>query len=131
MAINRYLYPPDGTNIPKFTQLATRVAIKADGTVDSVTAGKGLTITPTIDGVNTVYTVSIDNGSSVSSVLNVLATYVVAFDKAKHIAMSVKSVSTTGCVLQATDPQSNSVGPIDVAGELCVTLTCQASGVVA
>lgn len=129
MALNRYLYPQKGTNIVQQITLHTRVSVSAAGAVTGIVAGRGLTVTQSGAGVNAIYTVTIDNASTVNAVIDVNACFVSDFDKTKHNNMVVKSVSTTGCVLQAYDLQNLTVAPIDVAGDLCVTLVCTLSSV--
>jgi len=130
MALNRYLYPVQGTNIVGCVILATRVSIDgATGDVTGIEAGRGLTVVRSGAGINTIYTVSIDNGGSVFSVVGVRAVVVSPFDKANHTDIYVKSISSTGCVLQAVDPQNNSVNHIDVNCSLCVELVCAISAV--
>jgi hypothetical protein len=132
MALNRYLYPIQGTNIVGCVVLATRVSIDgATGNVTGIEAGRGLTIARVGAGVNAVYRVSIDNGGTVYSIVYVNAVAVVPYDKSNHVEMHVKSIGTTGCDLQAVDPQNDSVGPIDVNCSLCVELVCALSAVTA
>jgi hypothetical protein len=132
MALNRYLYPVNGTNIVGCVILATRVSIDgATGDVTSIEAGRGLTIVRSGAGVNTVYTVSIDNGGSVHSIVDVHAVTAVPYNKSNHVEMHVKSISATGCELQAVDPQNKSLGHIDVSCSLCVQLVCALSAVTA
>jgi hypothetical protein len=129
MALNRYLYPQKGTNVVQQITLHTRVSVDATGAVTGIVSGHGLTVTASGAGVNAIYTVSIDNASTVNSVVDVNTCFVSSFDKTKHNNIAVKSVSSTGCVLQAYDLQSLSVAPIDVAGDLCVSLVCTLSSV--
>lgn len=132
MALNRYLYPIQGTNIVGCVVLATRVSIDgATGNVTGIEAGRGLTVARSGAGINTVYVVSIDNGGSVHSIVDVHAVTVVPYDKSSHVEMHVKSISATGCELQAVDPQNNSLGHIDVSCSLCVQLVCALSAVTA
>lgn len=129
MALNRYLYPQKGTNVVQQITLHTRVSVDATGAITGIVAGRGLTVAKSGTLTNTIYTVTIDNASTVASVIDVNACFVSDFDKTKHNNIFVKSVSTTGCVLQAYDLQTLTVGPVDVAGDLCVTLICTLSAV--
>lgn len=126
MALNRYLYPQKGTNIVQQITLHTRVSVSAAGAVTGIVSGRGLTVAHSGAGV---YTVTIDNASTVSAVVDVNACVVSDFNKAKHNNVSVKSVSTAGCVLESYDLQTLTVAPIDVACDLCVTLVCTLSSV--
>jgi len=132
MAITRFLYPPEGTNVVKEVKLSTKWSVDGAGAANVLTlsAGRGLTIVQSGTTTSTIYTVTFDSGS-VNAVLNVEAVYVSAFDKTKKTCINVKEVTTAGCVLQAYDQGTGTVGPIDLAGTLCVTLTCSNSSVIA
>lgn len=132
MALTRFLYPPDGTNIVKEVKLSTQWSVDGAGAANvlALVAGRGVTIAQSGATTSTIYTVTFDSGS-VNAVLNVESAYVSAFDKTKKTCINVKSISTAGCVLQAYDATTQTVGPIDLAGTLCVTLTCSNSSVIA
>lgn len=132
MAITRFLYPPDGTNVVKEVKLSTQWSVDGAGATNALAlvAGRGMTIVQSGTTTSTIYTVTFDSGS-VNAVLNVNATYVSAWDKTKTNIVNVKSVSPAGCVLQVYSAASGDAGPINIAGVLCVTLTCSNSSVVA
>lgn len=131
MALNRYLYPVKGTNIVDCVTLTTSVNITAAaGAVTTIVRGSGLTIVQSGAGVASIYTVTIDNSSSVTAIVGVAAEYGCAWDATKSIQFNVLSTSTTGCVLQAHIP-NGAIAPVNVAGVLMVTLTCALSSVVA
>jgi hypothetical protein len=131
MALNRYLYPQKSTNIVQEVVMTTQWSVDGAGATNALAnvAGKGITITQSGTTTSTIYTVTFDNSSTVSTVLNVKASYIAAFDKTKKTMIAVKDVSTSGCVLQAFDEATGTVGPIDLAGKLCVELTCSLSSV--
>ena len=131
MALNRYLYPQKSTNIVQEVVMTTQWSVDGAGAANVLAnvAGKGITITQSGTTTSTIYTVTFDNSSTVSTVLNVKATYIAAFDKTKKTMIVVKDISTSGCVLQAFDQNTSTVGPIDLAGKLCVELTCSLSSV--
>jgi len=129
MALNRYLYPQKGTNIVQQVTLHTRVSVDATGAVTGIVAGRGLAVTKSGAGATTIYTVTIDNASTVNAVVDVNACFLSDFDKTKHNMIHVKSASATGCVLQAYDLQNLSPNEINVAGDLCVSLVCTLSAV--
>lgn len=127
MALNRYLYPQKGTNIVQECTLSTRVSLSGAGAVTGIVAGKGLTVTAGA----TNYTVTFDNASTVSGVLNVNAQFITnaAFDKTKHQVATVRSTSSTGCVIELYDLQLGTAALADVAGDLCITIVCTLSSV--
>lgn len=132
MAINRYLYPPSGTNIVKQVTLATRVAVASGGAVGATICGDGITIAPVNLVANPgLYNVTLDNASSVFSIVCARAGYVSAYAGASHIQFHVVSVTTTGCQIQAYQANSGATGNVNVDGSLWVELNCQVSGVVA
>lgn len=137
MAFNRYLYPQKATNVVQQVVLTTAWSVDGVGAANALANidGKGITIVQSGAGANTIYTVTFDNSSTVSSVLNVKATYVSEFAPLRFQHLTVKSISTSGCVLQAhshgTLTVASTVGAIDIAGTLCVELTCSLSAVVA
>lgn len=126
MALNRYLYPQKGTNIVQQVTLATRVNVDNTGAVGTIVSGAGITITTSGSGV---YTVTLDNASSVSSIVCARAGYVSAYAAASHIQFHVTAVSTTGCTLQAYQAGSGAAGAPQVAGTLWVELVCSLSSV--
>jgi hypothetical protein len=131
MALNRYLYPQKSTNIVQEVVMTTQWSVDGAGASNVLAnvAGKGITITQSGTTTSTIYTVTFDNSSTVSTVLNVKATYIAAFDGTKKTLIAVKDISTSGCVLQAYDAATQTVGPINAAGKLCVELTCSLSSV--
>lgn len=127
MALNRYLYPQKGTNVVQQVTLRTRVNVAGTtGTVGTIVAGFGMTVT---HGGSGVYTVTLDNASSVSSVVCARAGYVSAYAAASHIQFHVTAVSTTGCTLQAYQAGSGATGVPQVDGTLWVELVCSLSSV--
>ena len=131
MALNRYLYPQKNTNVVQQIVMTTQWSVDGVGAGNALAniAGKGVTITQSGTLTNTIYTVTSDNSSTVSTVLIVKANYIAAFDKTKKTLIAVKDISTSGCVLQAYDHATGAIGPIDLAGKLCVELTCSLSSV--
>jgi len=131
MALNRYLYPQKSTNIVQEVVMTTQWSVDGGGASNVLAnvAGKGITITQSGTTTSTIYTVTFDNSSTVSTVLNVKATYIAAFDSTKNTIIAVKDISTSGCVLQAYAHATGVVGPINSAGKLCVELTCSLSSV--
>ena len=131
MALNRYLYPQKNTNVVQQIVMTTQWSVDGVGAGNALAniAGKGVTITQSGTLTNTIYTVTFDNSSTVSTVLIVKANYIAAFDKTKKTLIAVKDISTSGCVLQAYDHATGAIGPIDLAGKLCVELTCSLSSV--
>ncbi len=72
MALNRYLYPQKGTNLVQQATLFTRVSIGAAGAVTGIVAGRGVTVARASAGV---YTVTLDNASSVYTIVDVSGSF--------------------------------------------------------
>lgn len=131
MAIRRYLYPPEGTNIPKLTQFFTSVACSNAGVLDQTTK-KGFGVTVTKDGVTAgLYHVTFDNSGTVAAVLDCEVKLVTgaSYDPTKVCSCKVKSVSTTGFDFETIKPSDGSVANPDIAGTFLVAVSAQTSGV--
>jgi hypothetical protein len=127
MALNRYLYPQKSTNIVQQVALSTRVNLSGSGVPGAIVVGQGITVAQTANPGE--YTVTLDNASTVSSVVNVMAQYICAWDPTKFTCFTVVAVSTTGCTIQAYRADTGVAGAVNVAGTLSIELICSLSSV--
>lgn len=131
MALNRYLYPQKGTNIVQQVNLSTRVNIANGGAVGTIVCGQGITVTAVdLVGSPGLYTVTLDNASSVSNIVVARAGFISAYAPASHIQFHVTAVTTTGCTIQAYQASTGATGNVNVAGgSLWIDLICTLSAV--
>jgi len=131
MALNRYLYPPDGTNIPGLKQFFSAVSVDATAPtapVFTTLSGFGITVTRTAVGT---YAVTLDNSSTVAQVvdLDVKAITGLTYNAALVVACRVKSIGTTGFVFETYAPSGSTVADMATSCTLLIALTAQVSGV--
>lgn len=136
MAIKRYLYPPEGTNIPKLTQLFAVVGLDATVPATPVLtklAGFGLTVTRTNTGL---YAVTLDDAQTVYQVVSADVKFAPTagdYDPTLFSQPTVLSISQTGFTFGVVKPsilvKAGSVGDFTTGGKLLVGVWAQNSGV--
>lgn len=127
MALNRYLYPQKGTNLVQQATLFTRVSIGASGTVTGIVAGRGLTVTRVSAGV---YTVTLDNASSVYTIVDVSGSVTATpYAAGNHVIIVPTATTTSSVTFSTVNPQNGGAGDPPSGSELSLALVCTLSSV--
>lgn len=132
MALNRFLYAPQGTNIPGSATISQRWVVGATGAVTALGAssdpGRGLSLSRTNTGAYTLTFAPNTDGTTpfVTAIVNPVITTV---DSTTPTAVQVLTTTTNTVTFQVYNTTTGAADELTSGAYICATLHCQLSGV--